>query len=104
MKKRFIGQIQTLTDIEADTTPDKAIKDQPKTTAAQQLETAVKDLSHKDFRKDTKDQRLTIRLSSKDRESMERVAESLGLTVADYLIQLHHVAAAHLQASNPQPQ
>ena len=62
----------------------------------ERLRQVLGDLTQAAFAKDTKDERITIRLSRKDRESIEQVAESLGLTVADYLIQLHQVAAERL--------
>jgi predicted DNA binding CopG/RHH family protein len=62
----------------------------------ERLRQALGDLTSAAFAKDTKDQRLTIRLSGKDRESMEQIAESMGMTVADYLVQLHQVAAERL--------
>ncbi len=63
----------------------------------ERLRQVLSDLDPAAFTKDTKDQRITIRLGSKDRESMEQIAGSLGLTVADYLVQLHLVAAERLR-------
>lgn len=57
------------------------------------VESSLSSLVREDFSKEIKDKSLTIRLSSQDRNSMEEVAKSLGISVAEYLIQLHRVAA-----------
>ena len=103
MTKKFIGQIPTLADIEPDTGVVKGMKDAPHTTE-QQVRQALKGLTRHDFGKETKDAKISIRLSTKDRQSMEKTAKLLGLTVADYLVQLHQVAAERLgTAPKPRP-
>jgi len=95
MTSKRISKVPTVLDIEAGTLPigmNTPTKD-PKS----QLRQAVKDLTPGNFSKDTKDERLTMRVSVRDLDSMKAVADSLGLSVADYLVQLHQAVAERLR-------
>jgi len=61
------------------------------------LEKALKGFDPESLRDAVKDKTLNIRLSSKDKELMEVVADSLGLSVAEYLCQLHRIAAGKIK-------
>lgn len=89
----LIPTIESLSLVKAVATP---MKHTPSTTA-ERLNDAVQDLKKVDFHTENKGERLTLRLCASDRHSMDAIAASLGLSVGDYLVQLHRMAAKRLE-------
>ena len=67
-----------------------------KKTAA--LKKALRDLSPEDIRRGgVKSERIEIRATPKVKAEMEKAAASFGLTVTEYLTELHDIAAERLK-------
>ncbi len=45
-----------------------------------------------------KEERINLRVTASEKADMQRVAKACGLTLTEYLIRLHTLISAHLQA------
>ena len=74
-------------------------KDNAKKTAQlDALADAMREVDPTRLAEQTRETQINIRLSEWERDSIRLAAQSCGLTVTDYLLRLHHLAAHRLLA------
>lgn len=62
-----------------------------------EIERALKGVKPDELREEiAKDEKINIRVTNSDKEHMKRVAKYMGVTLTEYLLSLHRLAASRL--------